>query len=228
MSLLKPSFVGWSKPLAQAVASCLLVERNGRPIDLGQHRVIVPSSFASRLIQEELAKIASGLVDKLTSGQGNELEARRLGGPEAQSLASGILLPEFQTPDKFLKWGDHAEEAQRLGGSEAQEKPRGPVASKETCLLAWVEVLTSPHFSRTDFPALFPAESTPDFTFDEAKSDDDTVMEKNGVMLLIDPMSYQYLAGAEIDYTDGLEGSQFVIKNPNATSTCGCGSSFSA
>ena len=66
------------------------------------------------------------------------------------------------------------------------------------------------------------------FTFDEAKSDDDTVMEKNGVMLLIDPMSYQYLAGAEIDYTDGLEGAHFVIKNPNATSTCGCGSSFSA
>ncbi|OFZ87058.1 MAG: iron-sulfur cluster insertion protein ErpA [Betaproteobacteria bacterium RBG_16_64_18] len=66
------------------------------------------------------------------------------------------------------------------------------------------------------------------FTFDEVQNDDDTVMEKNGVMLLIDPMSYQYLAGAVIDYTDGLEGSQFVIKNPNATSTCGCGSSFSA
>ena len=66
------------------------------------------------------------------------------------------------------------------------------------------------------------------FTFDEVKNDDDTVMEKNGVMLLIDPMSYQYLAGAEIDYTEGLEGAQFVIKNPNATSTCGCGSSFSA
>jgi len=66
------------------------------------------------------------------------------------------------------------------------------------------------------------------FTFDEMKSDDDTVMEKNGVMLLIDPMSYQYLVGAEIDYTEGLEGAQFVIKNPNATSTCGCGSSFSA
>lgn len=66
------------------------------------------------------------------------------------------------------------------------------------------------------------------FTFDEVKSDDDTVMEKNGVMLLIDPMSYQYLVGAEIDYTEGLEGAQFVIKNPNATSTCGCGSSFSA
>ena len=66
------------------------------------------------------------------------------------------------------------------------------------------------------------------FTFDEVKSDDDTVMEKNGVMLLIDPMSYQYLVGAEIDYSEGLEGAQFVIKNPNATSTCGCGSSFSA
>ena len=52
--------------------------------------------------------------------------------------------------------------------------------------------------------------------------------EKNGVTLLIDPMSYQYLVGAEIDYTEGLEGSQFVIRNPNATSTCGCGSSFSA
>lgn len=65
------------------------------------------------------------------------------------------------------------------------------------------------------------------FTFDEIASDDDAVMEKNGVTLLIDPMSYQYLVGAEIDYSEGLEGSQFVIKNPNATSTCGCGSSFS-
>jgi len=66
------------------------------------------------------------------------------------------------------------------------------------------------------------------FTFDEVKNEDDTVLEKDGVMLLIDPMSYQYLVGAEIDYTEGLEGSQFVIRNPNATSTCGCGSSFSA
>jgi iron-sulfur cluster insertion protein len=66
------------------------------------------------------------------------------------------------------------------------------------------------------------------FTFDEIANEDDTVMEKSGVTLLIDPMSYQYLVGAEIDYSDGLEGSQFVIKNPNATSTCGCGSSFSA
>ena len=65
------------------------------------------------------------------------------------------------------------------------------------------------------------------FTFDEEVSDDDTRLEKGGVTLLIDPMSYQYLAGAEIDYSEGLEGAQFVIKNPNATSTCGCGSSFS-
>lgn len=65
------------------------------------------------------------------------------------------------------------------------------------------------------------------FTFDEVTNEDDTVMEKNGVTLLIDPMSYQYLSGAEIDYQEGLEGAQFVIKNPNATSTCGCGSSFS-
>jgi iron-sulfur cluster insertion protein len=66
------------------------------------------------------------------------------------------------------------------------------------------------------------------FTFDEVTNDDDTSMEKNGVTLLIDAMSYQYLVGAEIDYTEGVEGAQFVIKNPNATSTCGCGSSFSA
>ena len=66
------------------------------------------------------------------------------------------------------------------------------------------------------------------FTFDEVQNEDDAVMQKNGVTLLIDPMSYQYLVGAEIDYTEGLEGAQFVIKNPNASSTCGCGSSFSA
>ncbi len=65
------------------------------------------------------------------------------------------------------------------------------------------------------------------FTFDEVTNEDDTILEKNGVHLLIDPMSYQYLIGAEIDYTEGLEGAQFVIKNPTATSTCGCGSSFS-
>ena len=65
------------------------------------------------------------------------------------------------------------------------------------------------------------------FTFDESVNDDDTPMVKNGVTLLIDPMSYQYLVGAEIDYQEGIEGAQFVIKNPNAQTTCGCGSSFS-
>jgi iron-sulfur cluster insertion protein len=66
------------------------------------------------------------------------------------------------------------------------------------------------------------------FTFDEEAGDDDTRLEKGGVMLLVDPMSLQYLTGAEIDYQQNVEGEQFVIKNPNASSTCGCGSSFSA
>jgi iron-sulfur cluster insertion protein len=66
------------------------------------------------------------------------------------------------------------------------------------------------------------------FTFDEVVNEDDTPMSKNGVTLLIDAMSLQYLMGAEIDYKEDLQGAQFVIKNPNATTTCGCGSSFSA
>ena len=66
------------------------------------------------------------------------------------------------------------------------------------------------------------------FNFDEEVNEDDTSMEKGGVTLLIDAMSYQYLVGAEIDYKEDLEGAQFVIRNPNATTTCGCGSSFSA
>jgi len=65
------------------------------------------------------------------------------------------------------------------------------------------------------------------FTFDEEAAEDDTRVERAGVMLLVDPMSFQYLAGAAIDYTEGLEGAQFVIRNPNASTTCGCGSSFS-
>lgn len=65
------------------------------------------------------------------------------------------------------------------------------------------------------------------FTFDETEQDGDTRIEKCGVTLLVDPTSFQYLVGAEIDYTEGLEGAQFVIRNPNATTTCGCGSSFS-
>lgn len=66
------------------------------------------------------------------------------------------------------------------------------------------------------------------FTFDEDRQDDDTAVEKNGVTLLIDPMSFQYLMGAKIDYKEDLEGARFIINNPNATTTCGCGSSFSA
>jgi iron-sulfur cluster insertion protein len=65
------------------------------------------------------------------------------------------------------------------------------------------------------------------FTFDESVQDGDTEVVTDGVKLLIDPMSMQYLMGAEIDYTEGLQGAQFVIRNPNASTTCGCGSSFS-
>jgi iron-sulfur cluster insertion protein len=64
------------------------------------------------------------------------------------------------------------------------------------------------------------------FTFDESVNEDDTEIQKNGVKVLIDAMSIQYLAGAEIDYKEDISGSQFVIRNPNATTTCGCGSSF--
>ncbi|MBI3900326.1 MAG: iron-sulfur cluster insertion protein ErpA [Gammaproteobacteria bacterium] len=66
------------------------------------------------------------------------------------------------------------------------------------------------------------------FTFEETANDDDTRVTKNDVTFLVDPVSFQYLVGAEIDYQEGLEGAQFVIKNPNAKTTCGCGSSFNA
>ena len=65
------------------------------------------------------------------------------------------------------------------------------------------------------------------FSFDEDVKEDDTVVEKGGVKLLVDPMSIQYLAGSQVDYTEGLQGAQFVVNHPNATTTCGCGSSFS-
>lgn len=65
------------------------------------------------------------------------------------------------------------------------------------------------------------------FTFDEAVNDDDFIIEKNKVQLLVDAMSYQYLSGAEIDYREDLEGARFIIRNPHAKTTCGCGSSFS-
>ncbi len=66
------------------------------------------------------------------------------------------------------------------------------------------------------------------FTFDEARAEDDLAVETDGVMLLVDPLSLQYLFGAEVDYSESLHGAQFIIRNPNAKTTCGCGSSFSA
>jgi len=65
------------------------------------------------------------------------------------------------------------------------------------------------------------------FTFDESVNEGDETVVTDGVTLLIDPMSIQYLMGAEVDYSEGLQGAQFVIRNPNASTTCGCGSSFS-
>jgi iron-sulfur cluster insertion protein len=65
------------------------------------------------------------------------------------------------------------------------------------------------------------------FSFDEDVEDDDTSIEKEGVTLLIDAMSYQYLVGAEIDFKQDLQGARFVVNNPNAATTCGCGNSFS-
>ena len=64
------------------------------------------------------------------------------------------------------------------------------------------------------------------FTFDEDSADDDAAIERDGITVLVDPMSYPYLAGAQIDYREDLSGAQFVIDNPNASSTCGCGNSF--
>ena len=65
------------------------------------------------------------------------------------------------------------------------------------------------------------------FSFEEAVAEDDAAIERDGVTVLVDPMSFQYLVGSEVDYTEGLEGSRFVVNNPNAATTCGCGSSFS-
>lgn len=64
------------------------------------------------------------------------------------------------------------------------------------------------------------------FSFDEALADDDTVIERDGVVVLVDSMSFPYLSGSEVDYSEGLEGSRFTVNNPNATTTCGCGASF--
>ncbi len=65
------------------------------------------------------------------------------------------------------------------------------------------------------------------FSFDEDVAEDDTLIEKDGITVLVDPLSYQYLVGAKVDYEEGLAGSRFVVNNPNASTTCGCGASFS-
>jgi len=65
------------------------------------------------------------------------------------------------------------------------------------------------------------------FTFDEELQEDDTIVERDDVKMIVDPMSFQYLVGSEVSYYEGLEGSKFTVQNPNATSTCGCGASFS-
>lgn len=65
------------------------------------------------------------------------------------------------------------------------------------------------------------------FSFDEDAAEDDTLVERDGITVLVDPMSFPYLAGSEVDYSEGLEGSRFIVNNPNATTTCGCGASFS-
>jgi len=64
------------------------------------------------------------------------------------------------------------------------------------------------------------------FTFDEAVADDDAVVQRDGVTMVVDSLSYQYLAGSSVDYKEDLQGAQFVVENPNAASTCGCGNSF--
>jgi len=65
------------------------------------------------------------------------------------------------------------------------------------------------------------------FSFDEAVNEDDTIISNDGAEMLVDPLSYQYLIGSKVDYTEGLEGSRFMVNNPLATTTCGCGMSFS-
>ncbi len=65
------------------------------------------------------------------------------------------------------------------------------------------------------------------FSFDDELADDDTQIKKGGVTVIVDPMSYPYLVGSQVDYIEGLQGSKFTVQNPNAASTCGCGESFS-
>ncbi len=167
MSLQPPQFIGWSKALAEGVASSLLAGRTGAPIDLGTHRVIVPSSFASRLIQEELAKQAP----------------------------NGVLLPVFQTPTEFLNWGDRSSGAKVQNGQGPVEMWKGEdsrghagtgepgtgrddsfvAASSADALMAWIEVLQAT--DRSTLPNLFPNGKPGQFTFEEAKRLAETLFE---------------------------------------------------
>ncbi|PLW81095.1 iron-sulfur cluster insertion protein ErpA [Kineobactrum sediminis] len=101
--------------------------------------------------------------------------------------------------------------------ARAVEKVRDLVAEEETPALKLRVYITGGGCSGFQYG----------FSFEETAAEDDTVIERDGVAVLVDPMSFQYLVGSEVDYTEGLEGSRFVIQNPNATTTCGCGASFS-
>ena len=101
--------------------------------------------------------------------------------------------------------------------ARAVEKVRALVAEKENQALKLRVYITGGGCSGFQYG----------FSFEEAAADDDAAIEKDGVTVLVDPMSFQYLVGSEVDYTEGLEGSRFVVNNPNAATTCGCGSSFS-
>ena len=134
---------------------------------------------------------------------------------------------------------------QAAPGGEVQTPPREPKRKAEMVRVAPGVHGWAPKDAAAKVADLIAEEGNPDlklrvfvqgggcsgfqygFTFDEIVNDDDFQIEKDGLTFLVDPMSYQYLLGAEIDYTESLHGSQFVIRNPNATTTCGCGSSFS-
>ncbi len=155
MALHAPQFIGWSNQLAAGVAGEILKTARGAPVDLGSHRVIVPSSFASRLIQEELAKQAP----------------------------NGVLLPSFQTPTEFLNWGDdatkgHVGPAKRgpVASHEAQsgDDHHSPASSADASL-AWIEVLQET--DRSTLPNLFPNGNPGLFTFEEAKRLAETLFE---------------------------------------------------
>lgn len=100
--------------------------------------------------------------------------------------------------------------------SEAEEKIRGLLveeADDDLCLRVFV---TGGGCSGFQYG----------FTFDDERNEDDYAISKDGARVLIDSLSYQYLVGSNVDYKEGLEGSRFVVNNPGASSTCGCGSSF--